>query len=423
MNRENKQLVYACYATNSSMSVAGNISPILFLTFRSLYGISYSLLGLLVLINFVTQFLVDMAFSLWPGKFNISRAVKITPILTAVGLMIYGLWPLFLPQWAYLGLVIGTIVFSASGGLCEVLISPVIAAIPSDNPSREMSKLHSVYAWGVVVFIIVSTLFLYVAGNENWVWIPLFFSVVPIFAAVLFYSAEIPDIVTQQDTSRSSRLLKSKELYICVLAIFLGGAAECTMAQWSSSYLEQALGIPKVWGDILGMALFSVMLGAGRSLYAKFGSNVEKILFLGAIGASVCYLTAALTNIPALGLAACAFTGFCVSMLWPGNLVAASDLLPGSGVFMYAIMAAGGDLGASVAPQLVGIVTDITIANPSAAELAYRLNITAEQLSMKTGMLVSSIFPLVAVPLYYRMWKRKKRAVVFELNHSVTENF
>ena len=41
----------ACYATNVTMSVVGNLSPLLFLTFRSLYGFSYTQLGLLVLIK------------------------------------------------------------------------------------------------------------------------------------------------------------------------------------------------------------------------------------------------------------------------------------------------------------------------------------------------------------------------------------
>ena len=54
---------YACYTTNISMSIVGNLSPVLFVTFRSLYGISYSLLGLLVLVNFVTQLTVDLLFS------------------------------------------------------------------------------------------------------------------------------------------------------------------------------------------------------------------------------------------------------------------------------------------------------------------------------------------------------------------------
>ena len=55
MDKKILRVKLACYTTNVSMSVVGNLSPLLFLTFRSLYGISYSLLGLLVLINFVTQ--------------------------------------------------------------------------------------------------------------------------------------------------------------------------------------------------------------------------------------------------------------------------------------------------------------------------------------------------------------------------------
>ena len=38
------RLTWACYTTNIAMAVVGNLSPLLFLTFRSLYGISYSLL-------------------------------------------------------------------------------------------------------------------------------------------------------------------------------------------------------------------------------------------------------------------------------------------------------------------------------------------------------------------------------------------
>ena len=35
-----KHLKLACYSSNVTMSVAGNLSPILFLTFRTLYGVS-----------------------------------------------------------------------------------------------------------------------------------------------------------------------------------------------------------------------------------------------------------------------------------------------------------------------------------------------------------------------------------------------
>ena len=150
----------ACYMVSVSISVTGNISPLLFLTFRSMYGISYSLLGLLVLVNFSTQLIIDLIFSFFSHKFNIEKAVKLTPVLSFIGMLLFALAPFLFAGNVYLGLLFGTVIFSAAGGFAEVLISPVIAAIPSENPDREMSKFHSVYAWGVVFVIIFSTMFI-----------------------------------------------------------------------------------------------------------------------------------------------------------------------------------------------------------------------------------------------------------------------
>lgn len=399
----------ACYTTNVSMSVVGNLSPILFLTFHNLYDISYSLLGTLVLVNFFTQLTIDLIFSFFSHKFNIPLAVKITPCLTVIGLLIYAVWPYVFPDAVYAGLLLGTVIFSCSGGLAEVLISPVIAAIPAKDPDREMSRLHSVYAWGVVGVILIATLFLLVFGQKNWQILALLFMLVPLSSCILFSGASIPDMGTQEKVSGVLRFLKNKALWLCVAAIFLGGAAECTMAQWASGYLEQALAIPKVWGDICGVALFSVMLGLGRTLYSRIGRRIERVLLLGGIGASVCYLTAALIGIPVIGLLACGFTGFCVSMLWPGSLIVASDRIPDSGVFIYAMMASGGDLGASVGPQLIGIITDAAIASPTLSALAAELSLAPEQLGMKLGMLVGALFPLCSIPVYLHICKTAKK--------------
>ena len=407
--RKIKRLKLACYSANVTMSAVANLSPVLFLTFRSLYDISYSLLGLLVLINFGTQLLVDLVFSFFSHRFNIPRTVKSIPVIAVFGFLIYALWPFFFSESVYMGLVLGTVVFSAASGLNEVLISPVVAAIPTKDPDREMSKLHSTYAWGVVFVIVVSTLFLLWAGSENWQWLALGFTLVPLLSAILFWGSEIPKMETPKKTAGVLPLLRNPGVWLVVFAIFLGGASECTMAQWSSGYLEAALGIPKIWGDLFGVAFFSVMLGLGRSLYAKFGRNMGKVLTLGALGATVCYLVAALCSVPVIGLLACALTGLCTSMLWPGNLVVGADRFPQAGVFIYAIMAAGGDLGASVGPQLVGLVTDGVMASPYASSLASSLAISPEQLGMKAGMLVGMLFPLVAVFVYAHIWKGLKK--------------
>lgn len=408
--RNYKKLKIACYTVNISMSIVANLAPILFLTFRSLYGISYSLLGLLVLVNFVTQLSVDVIFSFFSHKFNIPKTVKMTPVLTAAGLFVYAVWPFLFPDAVYPGLVLGTILYSASGGLGEVLISPVIAAIPADDPDRELSKLHSVYAWGVVLMVVICTVFILLFGTENWQWLVLLLLCIPVTGAALFIRVEIPEMETPGRALGALHLLKNRGLWLCIAAIFLGGAAECTMGQWASGYLEQVLHIPKVWGDIFGVALFSVMLGLGRSLYAKKGKNAPRVLFFGAVGAVACYGITALTGWPILGLAACAFTGFCVSMLWPGSLIVASDRFPEGGVFTFAMMAAGGDLGASVGPQLVGIITDAAAANPALISLADTLRLAPEQLGMKIGLLIGMLFPLLAIPVYYRIWKPKKAA-------------
>ncbi|MEG2088220.1 MAG: MFS transporter, partial [Angelakisella sp.] len=400
-----KRLRYACYSANVSMAVIGHLSPLLFLSFRSLYGISYSLLGLLVLLNFCTQLLIDLLFSFYSHRFNLSKTVRLMPMLTVSGLLVYALWPFFFPGHVYGGLVAGTIIFSASSGLAEVLISPLIAEIPSDNPEREMSKLHSIYAWGVVFMVVVSTLFLLLFGKENWQWLALLWVTIPLISFGLFAKAPIPQMKTPEKTSGVWKLLCSKGFLLCILCIFLGGASECIMSQWSSSYLEQALGLPKVWGDVLGVAMFGVTLGIGRTWYAKRGKNISLVLLLGAVGAVVCYLTAALSNLALVGLLACALTGLCTAMLWPGSLIIASKRFPGAGVAAFALMAAGGDLGGSIGPQYVGLVTDFVINSNAMIAFAARAGLTVEQLGMKVGMLSAVIFPLLAVVCYAAVYR------------------
>ena len=290
----------------------------------------------------------------------------------------------------------------------EVLLSPVIAAIPAEDPDREMSKLHSVYAWGVVGVILISAMYLLWIGETRWQWLVLGFGAIPLTSVCLFVGARVPEMETPERVSGVLRLLRQPGLWLCIVAIFLGGAAECTMAQWASGYLEQALGVPKLVGDLGGVAMFSVMLGLGRTLYSKIGKSIERVLLAGAIGATACYLLAVLTPFPWLGLFACGFTGFCTSMLWPGSLIVASERFPAGGVFVYAMMASGGDLGASVGPQLIGLITDQAILSTALRELSARLGLLPEQLGMKLGMLLAMLFPLCAIPVYAHILKKKQ---------------
>lgn len=404
--QNNTRVKLGCYATNVTMAIVGNLPPLLFLTFRNSYGISFSLLGLLVLINYSTQLAIDFVFSFFSHKFNIPKSIKLTPLIAILGLVIYAVLPQLFPNFAFCWLVIGTILFSVSSGFAEVLISPVIAALPSDNPERDMSNLHAIYAWGAMFIILFSTIFLLVFGSQYWTVLTLIFTVVPLLSFIFFSGSRFPEMETPEKASGALGMLKNPGIWLCFLGIFLGGASELIMTEWSSGYLEQALGLPKIWGDIFGVAMFAVTLGLGRSLYAKYGKNIEKVLLLGAVGATVCYITAVVAPLPVIGLLACALTGFCVSMLWPGTLLVSSGRFPSGGVFIYALMAAGGDFGAAVGPQLVGLITDIAIEN---ASLASALNLSPEQFGMKLGMVVGALFPLTAVFVFSAICKTKKK--------------
>ena len=59
-----------------------------------------------------------------------------------------------------------------------------------------------------------------------------------------------------------------------------------------------------------------------------------------------------------------------------GSIITVSERIPTGGVVMFALMAAGGDLGASVGPELVGIITDFVASNPRMLTVATDLGMT-----------------------------------------------
>ncbi len=386
----------ACYLTGVTMSISANLSPILFLTFRDMYNLSYTLLGLLVVINYSAQLLVDLIFTIFTKYFNIHKAVRTTPFIVFVGLTLYAVLPMVFPDMAFLWIVIGTVIFSVASGLSEVLLSPVIAAIPSENPEREMSKLHSMYAWGVVGVVILSTLFLAAFGSNKWMYLALIWSIVPLAAFLMFLKAELPPMENTEEEQKGIKIF-NKGIILCTLCIFFGGAAECTMSQWASGFIENAIGVPKIYGDVIGVALFAALLGVGRTLYSKYGKKIINILLFGMLGASVCYFTASLVLSPIVGIIACALTGIFTSMLWPGTLIYVEEKFENVGVAIYALMAAGGDMGASLAPQLLGIISDKFSLTSFALKISDTFSIAAEQVGMRAGLLVAGLFPVMGV--------------------------
>lgn len=399
----------ACFYTYLAMTSVFSLPPMLFVTFRETYGISYTLLGTLVLINFCTQLIIDLIFTFFSKYFNIKLTIRLMPLLTSLGLTVYALVPTFFPDFAYAGFVLGTVIFSVAAGLCEVLLSPLVAALPSENPEKDMSMLHSLYAYGVVTVVLVSTLFLKFFGTQNWMYLTLFWAALPVASFVLFSTSPMPDMNLSESESSGKKKKRLGSMWLCVLCIFFGSAAENAMTNWISGYVENALGISKVTGDILGMALFAVCLGVGRTAYAKKGKDITSVLIGGMAGALLCYLIAGLSPHPTAAMVACVLTGLYTSMLWPGTLILMEEYFPNPGVAAYALMAAGGDFGGSIAPQMLGAVVDAVSQSSWAASFAPTVSVTTEQLGMKVGMLTASIFPLLGLVVLAVIVKKFKK--------------
>lgn len=402
---------FACYSAYFTMSSIFCVPPLLFVTFRELYGISYTLLGTLVLVNFFTQLGVDLILTVFSKHFNIKKTVRLMPVLTAIGLCIYAIIPTLFANIAYVGLLIGTVIFSVSAGLSEVLLSPIVASLPSDDPKRDMSTLHSLYAFGTFTMIVISTVFIKLFGAHNWMYLVIFLATLPIISAVMFMISPFPEM--NASASSASTLGDTKRraigLALCLACIFFGSCAENAMANWISTYVENALGISKAVGDILGVAMFAILLGVARISYGKFGKNICRTLIIGMVASSICYVTVGVSANATVALVACALTGFCSAMLWPGTLIMMEEKIPNAGVAAYALMASGGDLGASVAPQLLGIVVDKVSISEFAAKYSVMFNITPEQLGLRVGMIITAIFPIigtVVVLISIRYFKR-----------------
>ncbi|MBQ5748845.1 MAG: MFS transporter [Oscillospiraceae bacterium] len=405
-----KRTKYTCYYTYLAMSSVFALPPLLFAAFRDLYDISYTLLGSLVLVNFFTQLAVDLVFSFFSRFFNIHKTIRLMPLVTTVGLCIYAIIPSVFPQYAYVGLLIGTVIFSVASGLAEVLLSPVVAALPSATPEKDMSALHSLYGYGFVGVVVLSTLFLRLVGEASWMYLTLFWAMLPIVASVLFMTGKLPEMNMESSVDKAvGSKHRTLGIALCMVCIFLGSCAENTMSSWISAYAENALHLPKVWGDLFGMALFAALLALTRTAYANYGKNIHNVLIISMGSAGICYLVVALSPSAAVSLIACAAAGICTSMLWPGTLILMEEKIPAVGVTAYALMAAGGDCGASFAPQALGFVVD----RVSLSAWAKTLDISAEQAGFKVGMLLAAIFPILGVFLLLYMKKHFKKEQTF----------
>ena len=390
MKSKYQKTLIACYLGFITQAIAANFAPLLFLTFHRTYQISLGRIAFISTAFFFTQLLVDLFCAKYVDRIGYRRSVIASEVFSAAGLIGLAFLPSLLPD-PYVGILISVIIYAMGSGLIEVLVSPIVEACPFDNKDSVMSLLHSFYCWGSVGVILLSTIFFAIFGIENWRILACIWALIPLYNTFNFISCPIESLTEEGEGLSIRQLCHIPIFWIALILMVCAGASEISMAQWASAYVESALGISKNIGDIIGPCLFAIMMGISSFFYGKYGEKLDLMKFMIGSGALclVCYLLSALAPLPFLNLIGCAVCGFSVGIMWPGTISIASKKIPLGGTAMFALLAMAGDLGGSVGPGIVGLVTQAANDN------------------LKIGVLAGCVFPAVLV-LSVFLLKRKR---------------
>lgn len=370
----------ACYLGFITQAIAANFAPLLYLTFQKNFGIPLGQIALISTVFYFTQLITDLIAARFVDKIGYRICTVISEILSVLGLVGMAYLPGLFgnPFPVLLGCVV---VYAIGSGLIEVLVSPIIEACPFDHKEAVMSLTHSFYCWGSVATILLSTLFFRFVGIEHWPILACLWALIPFVNIFLFAACPIEHLVEDGKSMTIGQLLKNGPFWVLIVLMVCAGASEMGMAQWASAFTESALGVSKTVGDLAGPCMFAVLMGISRVFYGKFGQKIDMTKFMISSGilCVFCYLLAGLASIPVLGLVGCALCGFSVGIMWPGSISVSSHSLPAGGTALFALLALAGDLGGSLAPSLVGNVSQMSGGN------------------LKVGLLAAVIFPLVLV--------------------------
>lgn len=386
-----KHTLYGCYFGYITQAAVNNLPALLFVTFNRQFGISLDQISLLIVLNFSVQLAVDFIAPLIIRRIGYRTALLTAFGFTCLGMCLLGLLP-SVTVAPYLGILTAILLNAIGGGLLEVLISPVVEALPGERKASRMSMLHSFYCWGHMAVVLLSTLYFSTVGIDHWKWLPVLWALCPLLNILIFTAVPIYTVQGDGQDETPAPVVKTRLFWLLFALMICAGASEQAISQWSSLFAETGLQVSKTLGDLLGPCAFAACMGASRLLYGFFGERLRLGLALTG-SALLCvagYLMTALSPVALLSLVGCGICGFSVGLMWPGIFSVAGALCRGGGTTMYALLALAGDLGCAAGPAAVGLVS-------SGAQ------------SMNTGILLSAVFPIFMVLCLLALRARGRR--------------
>lgn len=384
--------VRVCGASYLVQGILNNFLPLLFLRYTVEFGFSLNQISFLILANFGLQMIVDFISAKVVDRIGYRECAVASQAFSAIGLLGLTIFPYIFAD-AYSGILFSVLIYAIGSGLIETVGSPIVQACPIDNKDKYMSMIHSFYCWGHVLVVIASTCFFKVFGMNNWRVLSALWAVVPFVIMFLFMKVPICSLAEEGKTLSGRHFIKMPVFWILIVLMFCSGASEQGISQWISTFAEAGLGIDKTTGDLLGTCMFAVLMGSSRVFYGKLGHkfDINKYMLLSGSLCFVCYFVAGVSESAVVSLIACILCGTTVGIMWPGIYNVSTDVIRNGGTGLFAYLALAGDMGCAGGPGILGIVAELFNEN------------------LKAGMIVSSLFPIAFVVLFFVLLRSQRR--------------
>ncbi len=377
----------ACYVGYVIQAMVNNLSPLLFVQFKRQFALDSAMLSFIIFINFGLQIIVDSLSAKITEKIGYRAGAILAQVFSCTGLVCLGVLPNVINPFA--GIITATVLMAIGGGFVEVILSPVIEALPLGNKSGAMCFLHSFYCWGHIFTVLAATIYFNLFTIDAWRYLPVALAVIPLLNCITFAVCPLETLEGDETPSSYKSIFTMRGFWLFPVLILASGAAEQAIAQWASDFAEIGLGVDKTLGDVFGTCLFALGMALSRTVYGVLGEKIDlKKAFVLCGGLLIgSYLLAALSPSAGLSLAGIAFGGVFVGLLWPGLYAVAGQAYPKGGTKMFGVLALFGDIGCTVGPTLTGLVSN----------------------DIKTGLLFATCFPVIVFICSVALIKKTKK--------------
>ncbi len=357
----NKRVIKASFLSFFNQAIVLNFLPLVVVAFMDMYDFTLTKFGVMIGVTFAVQMLTDIVLTAYMHKINYKKLAQWSNILSIVGSLIFVLSP-FMTSEPYYVMLVATVFTSMSAGILEVIVSPIVDSIPDSFKSKQtmMSLSHGFYAWGQLTTILVVTLFIYFVGAKYW-QIVYSLTLLPYFASIIAYSRADISVTRQQLSIKEDKKIVKSPIFVCIgLAIFFGAGVELIMNQYISAFAQLSLGMNEMFGNMIAMGCFALLMGIGRTVYGVWGNkfDIGWVVIVSSFVSGCLYIVAGLVDVPIVAFVCAVLVGLFSCLCWPGALTVAGKCFANSGAWIFSFLAIMGDLGGMVFPSTAGVVSD-----------------------------------------------------------------